>query len=243
MAQDAPTRPDPTGEGSLTDIPLTEVLTSLAAARESGIVHLTGTYSSIVCLRDGQIYLAHADTGPSLRQVFLSSGVVDDIQWERSVEQTRDGLTLVDAILGSGDSVPERLRAALYEHTISTLFELLVPNSNRFRFGRGEVHQLGARFLFPVDEVLNAASARLRDFTVIARAFPSTDVVVRVVPRLPPDTPQVTVSAIEWQVLAAVDGQRTVADIIEQVGHSAFTVFSTLHRLLRAGAIEAVGRP
>lgn len=243
MAPDAPNRLDPVGEGSLAEIPLTDVLTSLAVAGDSGILHLTGSYSSIVCLRDGGIYLAHAETGPSLRQVFVSSGVVDEGQWDQSVERTREGGTLIEAMLSVSGAGPEPLRAALYEHTISTLFELLVPNSNRFRFGRGEVHQLGALYLFPVAEVLNAASARLREFTVIARAIPSTDVVVRVVPRLPPGTPQVTVSAIEWQVLAAVDGTNTIADIIERIGHSAFTVFSTLHRLLRAGAIETVARP
>jgi len=231
------------GEGSLADIALGDVLTSLAQSGGAGIVHLTGSYSSIVCLRDGGIYLAHAETGPSLRQVFVSSGVVDEAQWDRSVEQTREGGTLIEALLGVGAASPERLRAALYEHTVSTLFELLVPNRNRFRFGAGEVHQLGAHYLFPVDEVLRAAGARLREFAEIAKAIPSTDVVVRVVPRLPTDTPQVTVSAIEWQVLAAVDGQRTIADIIGHIGHSAFTVYRTLHRLLRAGAIETVTRP
>lgn len=229
-------------EGSLTDVPLGDVLRSLAAAGEHGILHLTGSYSSIICLRDGGIYLAHAETGPSLRQVFLSSGVVGADEWDRSVEATRQGGSLVEALVSVGGATPEGLRAALYDHTVGTLFELLVPNANRFRFGAGEMHQLGAHFVFPVDDVLQAAEARLREFSEIARTIPSTDVVVQVVPRLPAGTPQVTISAIEWQVLAAIDGKATIADIIETVGASAFTVFSTLHRLLRAGAIETVGR-
>ena len=242
VASEDSLRPTTPNEGSLADVPLGDVLRGLAATGGHGILHLSGSYSSIVCLRDGGIYLAHAETGPSLRQVFLVAGVVDEAQWDQSVDETRGGGTLIEALLRIGKAPPERLRAALYEHTISTLFELLVPNDNQFRFGRGEVHQLGAHFVFPVEEVLRAATARLTEFAEVARSFPSTDVVVRMVPRLPPDTPQVTLSAIEWQVLAGVDGKSTVADIIANVGHSAFTVFSALHRLLRSGAIETVGR-
>ena len=228
------------GSGSLTEVPLPDLLRGLAAGQRTGILHLTGTYSSIVCLRDGGIYLAHAETGPSLRQVFLAATVVSEAQWDRAVETTRQGGSLVAALVQVGEASADRLRAALYEHTVSTLFELLVPSSNHFAFNEGETHQLGAEFPFPVDDVLAAATPRLTAFTAIARDIPSTDVVLRVAPRLPDGVGSVTVSAVEWQVLAAVDGRSSVAAITAEVGHSAFTVCSTLHRLLQAGALERV---
>lgn len=235
--------PSPQGgpvAGSLADRPLSDVLRDLAQKNETGILHLSGSYASIVCLRDGGIYLAHAETGPSLRQVFVASGVVTEAQWDQSIEASRQGGHLVDALLEAGEASSERLRRALYDHTVNTLFELLVPNANHYRFGPGEVHQIGTHFAFPVDEVLNAAGARLAEFREIARAIPSTDVVTRVVPRLPDGTHQLTVSAVEWQVLAAVDGRASVAEIIATVGHSAFTVFSALHHLLQVGALERI---
>ncbi len=240
---DQPPAPGALRAGSLTDVALSDVLRSLASARETGILHLSGSFSSIVCLRDGAIYLAHAETGPSLRQLFLASGGIDEARWERSVEAARQGGSLVTALSSVGGASPERVRAALHEHTVSTLFELLVPNQNHFRFGAGEIHQIGTDFSFPVEDVLHAAGARLAEFTEIARSIPSTDVVMRVVPSLPVGIPQLTVSAVEWQVLAAVDGRATVADITATVGHGAFTVFSALHRLLRAGAVERVEHP
>lgn len=227
--------------GSLAERPLDQVLRSLAGTGQSGILHLSGSYSSIVCLRDGGVYLAHAETGPSLRQVFVSAGVVGEAAWDDAVGASRGGGALVDALLGAG-AAPERVQRALYEHTVSTLFELLVPNTNQYRFGPGEVHQLGSRYAFPIDDVLSAATARLAEFRDIARSIPSTEVVMAVVPRLPDGVPQLTVSAVEWQVLASVDGRATVAEIIARVGHSAFTVFSALHRLLRVGALERVER-
>lgn len=238
-------QPSSVGEpvaGSLGERPLAEVLRELSQARETGILHLSGSYSSIVCLRDGGVYLAHAETGPSLRQVFVTTGVVSEAQWDRSIEASRQGGHLIDALLDAGEASPEGLRRALYDHTVNTLFELLVPNTNHYRFGPGEVHQIGTHFAFPVDDVLNAAGARLAEFREIARSVPSTDVVTRVVPRLPEGTTQFTVTAIEWQVLAAVDGRATVAEIIATVGHSAFTVFSALHHLLQVGALERIDR-
>lgn len=229
--------------GSLADRPLSDVLRSLAQTRETGILHLSGSYASIVCLRDGGVYLAHAETGPSLRQVVVATGVVSEGRWDRSVEASRQGGHLIDALLEVGEASPDRLKRALYDHTVNTLFELLVPNANHYRFGPGEVHQLGTHFPFGVDDVLNAAGARLAAFREIARLVPSTDVVTRVVPRLPEGAAPLTVSAVEWQVLAAVDGRATVAEIIAAVGQSAFTVFSALHRLLQVGALERVDQP
>ncbi|HMQ27689.1 MAG TPA: DUF4388 domain-containing protein [Acidimicrobiales bacterium] len=230
------------GSGSLSDVPLPEVLRGLAGDRRTGILHLTGSYSSIVCFREGGVYLAHAETGPSLRQVFLAAGVVTAPRWDQAVETARQGGSLVTALLRVAGAEPDRLRLALYEHTVSTLFELLVPSSNRFAFKDGETHQLGAEFPFAVDDVLSAASGRLAEFRAIAQDIPSTEVVVRVVPRLPEGVASLSISAVEWQVLAAIDGRSSVAEITAAVGHSAFTVFSALHRLLRAGAIERTDR-
>ena len=174
--------------------------------------------------------------------MFLGAGVVTEPPWDRAVAAARQGGSLVAALVQVGDADVERLRAALYEHTVSTLFELLVPSSNHFAFNDGETHQLGAEFPFPVEDVLRAATARLTEFTAIARDIPSTDVVLRMVPRLPDGVASLTLSAVEWQVLAAVDGRAQVAEITAQVGQSAFTVFSALHRLLLAGALERVDR-
>lgn len=234
-------KPSSVGEpvaGSLGERPLAEVLRELSQARETGILHLSGSYSSIVCLRDGGVYLAHAETGPSLRQVFVTTGVVSEAQWDRSIEASREGGHLIDALLGVGGASPEPVRRALHEHTVSTLFELLVPNANHYRFGPGEVHQIGTRYAFSVDEVLDAAGARLAELREIARLIPSTDLVTRVAPRLPEGTTELTVSAVEWQILAAVDGRSTVADITGTVGHSAHTVFRALYHLMQVGAVE-----
>jgi hypothetical protein len=225
-------------EGHLGDVPLSTLLRTLAKSAGGGILHLQGSYASIVCFHEGDIYLAHSESGPSLLQVVTGAGVVSREGWEKAATQLRDGGTLADALLSVGGAEPDVLRAALEQHTVSTLFELLVPSTATFRFAEGETHQLGPRFVFPVEAVLAAAGERLQEFKQIAKAIPSTSVVMAVSPSLPVGVTGISLTAVEWQVLAAVDGKRTIAEITASVGQSAFSVFSALHRLLTAGAIH-----
>ena len=227
-------------EGNLGDVPLPSLLRTLAEVSSRGILQLSGDYQSIICFEDGEIYLAHSQSAPSLHQVFTSTGVVSQEGWEKATEAVRQGGTLAEALVRVGGADPQQLRGALEEHVVSTLFELLVPSTATFRFGMDESHQLGSAIRFDVEQVLAAAGQRLQQFTEIAKSIPSTSVVVRIAPTLPTGTEEISLTAVEWQVLAAVDGQRSVADITASIGQSAFAVFSVLHRLLTAGAVELV---
>ena len=51
-----------------------------------------------------------------------------------------------------------------------------------------------------------------------------------------------TVTAPEWHVLAALDGRRTVAEVVRSLGMSAFDVCAVLHRLIVGGAVEVLDR-
>jgi hypothetical protein len=114
----------------------------------------------------------------------------------------------------------------------------MVPSGDPFRFVPDRTHPFGAPFRFKVEQVLRDAGRRVDAWRAIAEAIPSTAVVMRISPFLPIDADSVTVTGTEWQVLAALDGTRTVAEIIRSLGMSAFTICSALHRLLTAGAIE-----
>ena len=192
--------------------------------------------------------------GPTLLEIpfdlLMASGPTDIPDWVSPVPVVAAGSQIDEAaqilaraenpvIVTEHGGSTEAQRAALVsiaESLSAPVFEFMMPAYHNFP----RSHPLyGAG---PVEDVLAAATARLTAFTAIARDIPSTDVVLRVVPRLPDGVASVTVSAVEWQVLAAVDGRRFVAAITAQVGHSAFTVFSTLHRLLQAGAVQRVDR-
>lgn len=230
--------------GTLTDLPLPDLLRTLARSESSGVLQVGGSAAAQVCLAGGDVYLATSSTGPSLRQEVVGAGLVTNSAWEAAEQVASvDGSALADALVKVGGIDAASLRHLVYEHTVTTAFELMVPSTNPFRFVPGRTHPFGSPYRFKVEQVLRDAGRRVDAWRAIAEAIPSTSVVMRVAPTLPIEADSVTVSGTEWQVLAALDGRRTVAEIIRSLGMSAFTVCSALHRLLTAGAIEIDEQP
>jgi len=226
--------------GTLREVPLSTLLRALAQEGRRGILQITGQLAGVVCFDAGAIYLATANSGPNLRQLVVGSGVATDDAWQRAVTAAGEGRTLTDSLVDGSGADEGRLRAVLYEHAVTTVFELLVPSDDEFSFVDGGTHQIGARFRFPVEDVLRDAGKQVEAYRRIAATLPSTSVVVRMTPALPDDRSSITLSSIEWQVMAAVDGHRSIAEVIAATGRSAFAVFPALHHLLESGALEKV---
>lgn len=223
--------------GSLRDLGLAPLLEFLAAGHQSGVVELTGSTPGLVALYEGAITLALSEHGPTLRQVFIGSGLTSpDDWWQASGEGHRSG-SLVDSVIERGAD-PDDVRRVLYEQAVGALFELLLPSDDEFSFVVGATHPLGTRFRWPVADVLAEAGQRVRAWKTIATSIPSTSLVMRPVRRLPTET--VTLSASDWSVLTVLDGQRSIADILRELGSNAFAVCSTLHHLRGVGLVEPV---
>lgn len=231
--------PDGSLTGTLADLPLPDLLRSLARSESTGVLQVGGSAQSQVCLAGGDVYLATSESGPSLRQEVVGAGLASGSSWDAAEQvATVDSSPIADALVRVGGVDSASLRHLVYEHTITTAFELMVPSHDPFRFTPDRLHPFGAPFRFKVEQVLRDAGRRVDAWRAIAEAIPSTAIVMRIAPVLPIEADSVTVSGTEWQVLAALDGRRSVAEIIRSLGMSAFTVCSALHRLLVAGAIE-----
>ncbi|HYF45759.1 MAG TPA: DUF4388 domain-containing protein [Acidimicrobiales bacterium] len=226
-------------EGSLQSTTVGEVLHGVAAAGRTGLLRFHGAEARLVAFHQGAIYLATSASGPSIHQIVVGSGAAPEAAWTDAGPAARTSgiaATLADDTRVDG----ERLRAVLYEHIVSTLAELLVPGSERFEFLPEQLHQLGPRFLFPVDEALTEAGRRLEAWRSISDVLPSTGTLVRRSPTLPRGATSVPLTAVEWQVASAMPEQATVAEVIAASGLSAFTVFDVLHRLVRRGLVRPV---
>lgn len=222
--------------GSLSDLPLVDLLAWVGAASPQGTIELEGGADGTIELVDGRIALASADDGPTLAQMVIGSGAISSDGWDAAQAAATDGRDLVDALLDGGADV-ELLEAALREQTVGALFEFLVPGETTFAFVPETARPLGARFAFDPADVIDEAQGRVEAWKVIAEAIPSVSVVMRLRREL--DAPSIAVDAEDWRILALVDGRSSVADIIRDLGMSAFAVCGVLHRLMTAGAVEA----
>jgi hypothetical protein len=213
-----------------------DLLGWVGAANPRGVIELSGGAVGTIVLVDGAIALATADDGPTLAQMVIGSGAVSSDGWDTAIAASRSGRPLADALVDAGADEAQLVRA-LREQTVGALFEFLVPGETAFTYLPGATHDLGGRFAFEPADVIDEAQARVAAWKVIAEAIPSTSVVMRLTPQL--DAPTISISAEDWRILALVDGRSSVADIIGDLGMSAFAVCGVLHRLMMAGAVEA----
>lgn len=223
--------------GTVDELSVPDLLRLLEGTHQTGLLELTGANPGLVALHEGQVTLALSAMGPTLQQVFIGSGLTTAEQWDELSARAETGPSLTDALVAEGAD-EDRLRAVLYDHTVGSVFELMLPSTDEFAFSADEVHPIGTRFCFTVDEVLADAGQRVDAWKVIAEAIPSISVRMRLTHVLPRQ--QLTITADEWHVLSRVDGRVTIADIIRELGMSAFAVCAVLHRLLQTGVVEQV---
>lgn len=224
-------------QGTVAELPVADLLALLAGTRQTGLLELTGANPGVVAFEDGAITIALSAMGPTLQQLCIGSGLTTAERWDEVVATADAGGSLADALVSSGVD-EERAQAVLYDHTVGAVFELMLPSDDSFAFKAGERHPIGDRFAFPVDEVLADAGQRVDAWKVIAEAIPSVSMCMRLTRHLPRN--ELLITADQWHVLSRVDGRATIADIIRELGMSAFAVCAVLHHLLVAGAVEPV---
>ncbi len=227
----------PNLEGTLADLPLPELLALLTSTNKSGTIEVQGSTAGIIVLDQGQVTVAESDAGPTIRQALINSGLITPDDWEKADDAALRGTPLVDTFADMGiDSTA--LQTLLYDQTVGAVFELMLPSSDAFGFFDGASHPVGNRYRYPVDQVIADAEQRVEVWKAIAEAVPSTALVMR--PRRTAPEPEIILLAEQWQVLALLDGRAPIADVIRNLGMSAFDVCSVLRDLLEAELVEIV---
>jgi len=227
--------------GTLTDLPLPELLGFLTRSGQTGVARFTGPVPAEVHLEDGRVVFADTGGDPTLDRHLAASGL-DAATVVAAAAATGRGVAWADALVDAGIPAVE-VRGALYDHTVNALFELLLSTDDEFAFDPGTDatdggQRIGGRFPMELESLLADAERRRRQWTTISATVPSTAVVLRIAPSLPGGVPSVTLSADDWKVIASFDGRRMLSDTVRDLGRTSFSVCEVVHRLLGTGVIE-----
>ncbi len=192
--------------------------------------------------------LAHLPVPDLLR--FLARSRVSGNLIVRSVTDVvlwwRDGLlvlgesaaepTLAEALEARGGD----LVAVAGERLLDAVFQLLVLPDGSFELHTGVTppHEAAPT---TAEEILLRASDRIERWRVVASTIPSTAVPVALARRLPPGTGAVTLTAAEFELIAALGGGCSVAELAGRLGVGGFEVCERVHDLVSRGMLE-VGR-
>ncbi len=225
-------------EGTLDAFSLPDIFQLLSSTRKTGTLHVRrdGGHGT-VHVRDGAVTGARGDVArQALGRRVVGSGLVTDEALTLAAEQLGAepgaGLGRVLAELGAVDAPAAHELAA--EQAVDGVFDLLrwVEGEYSFIVGEGDPDDLGVRL--PVEHVVSEARRRLDVWAGLTATVPAAEAVVSLAP-VPGEPPVLTVD--EWQLLALVDGRRTVADLVDLSGRGDYAVVGALAALVDRGLL------
>jgi CheY-like chemotaxis protein len=206
--------------GDLGFISIAEVMQMLELQRQTGVLEITyGNLEISLFFGEGRIDMGKSTNLPSsflLGRFLVEDGVVDrkrldSILSEPEAASRLLGETMVERKL-AGD---QQVREALRRQTSELVYEAVRWKNGRFMFHVGQSSSEVIEGSFQFDDVLAP------DRVAIERLGDRSDL-----------------TAQEELVLAAVNGQRSVRQIVDEVDASTFDVCKSLHQFLNSGLIR-----
>ena len=226
--------------GSLDDLPLDEIFQLLTATGKTGILDFGEPVGARLWVADGCISYGTSPGSPTPRDLLVRQGIATEHDFDGGVVATSATQSLTENLVDLFGVDQSRIEAVAREQVITAVFEILVVGADSFEFRTGGADPLGIAVRIDHAEVITEAERRRGQWQRIAELIPSTSIVTALSPELPGGRAGMTVTADEWQVLAKLDGRRSVAEVITVLGQSAFEVCGVLYELLRAGTAQVV---
>lgn len=228
-------------QGTLNDFSLPDVFSLLALTKKSGALRVAKDHTDgRVYFRDGAICLALSDAKrvPLVARL-VSAGLVDEAQLRAMVdEHSGSSLAVTEALLTSGQVEDRVLGALLREQIVDAVFELMRLQEGDFSFDASEPG-LSRGVALSVVEVVGEASRRLEEWQTISSRIASRHAVLAMVPAGADTREGITLANEQWDLLALIDGRRTVSEVVELTGKGEFATCRVLGDLVDAGLVEA----
>ena len=228
--------------GSLEDFDLPNVLLGLQRSAKTGVMFIkSGNIQKSVYFKSGDLIFASSSlVEDRLGDMLMREGVITLDQYNESSEvMKREGKRHGAVLVEMGFITPKELFSAVkrsVEHIIMSLFSI---SAGEFLFKEGEL---------PSDEViiLELSAANLiyrgikavRDIGIIKEMCPSSEDVLHFSSD-PLDLFQdLKFEDEDRKILAAIDGKRTLKEIVEQSGHQPLDAMRSVCSLLSTRIIE-----
>jgi hypothetical protein len=228
-------------EGSLKDFSLTDIFQLMALTKKTGALTVrTDGQEGRVLFRGGEVTFAVADVQRvALGARLVAAGIVHEDQITRVLERKRDeggevlALLLDEAVLDEG-AVDTFLRTQIED----AVFDLMRLETAGFSFDAAEEDDGTVGLTVATGHLITEGAKRLGDWSAIREHVPSLDAVLALSAQPSVEGDRVSVHVEDWQLLALVDGRRTVRDIVELTGKGEFTTSKRLADLVRQGYIS-----
>ena len=227
--------------GTLEDFSPAGILKVLSADARTGAVRFGGPAGCTVYLHRGQLYFARNEgTDEALATALVRPGRLSADDWGRAIDASGDRPMVGELLVRDGAISPDLLASVVLSVVYDPLIELFRDGSGEFDFEPDTVHWLGPFRAFPVDAIMGEVRKRVREVDEFADTIPDLGVWVEASRTLPGNAAQVTILREDWELVTALSGPRTIADLAIELGRGAYSTARVVHRLHQAGLVEVV---
>jgi hypothetical protein len=236
-------------EGPLKELHIQDVFQLLDLGRKSGVLRVTSelrqTGGTVSFERGGVVAAALGRDPQPLGARLVRMGRISSLALEeaRALQSSGDRRRLGDILVSMGVISRRELDRQLKSQIEEAIFELLGWSEGYFRFEEGAPCEamVESPVRIPTEALLMEAARRMDEWSRIEAKVPH----LRVVPRLPSAdngaTGRLDLVPFEWEVLAAIDGQRDLHALAAALGRTEFDVARTVYALSAAGVIVLDG--
>jgi tetratricopeptide (TPR) repeat protein len=231
-------------EGPLRELALSDVFQLLDLSRKTGV--LTITHESRhrpAVVRFDRGAVTGAELGEAQERIghlLLRAGKVTERHEEqaRRTQQAAPGRPLGEILVEQGsvsaDDVKRQLRFQIEE----AVYALIQWKDGYFRFEEAAaVHNGGVGVRVPTESLLMEAARRVDEWSTLEPKIPHMGVIPALV-QDSAESPTLDLHPSEWEVLAEIDGARTLKEIATGLGRSEFTVAKIVYGLVTTGVVE-----
>ena len=232
-------------EGPLKEFHIQDVFQLLDLGRKTGVLRVTSELrqtAASVSFESGAVVAATLGKNPQrfgTRLVRLNKISAKDLDRALALQEKGDARRLGDILVVLGAISRRELDRQLKAQIEETILDLLSWTEGHFRFEEAAVSEalVESPVRIKTEGLLMESARRTDEWSRIEAKVPH----LRVVPRLPPpDTPsngKLDLVPFEWEVLAAIDGQRDLHALADTLGRSEFDVARTVYALAAAGVV------
>jgi hypothetical protein len=237
-------------EGPLKELGIHDVFQLLDVSRKTGVLRITSRIrhnQGTVYFDGGAIVYADIQSNPHrLGDLLVRSGKIGEADLSRAQEMQQHGdrRRLGEILVDIGSITARELERQVRQQVEEVVFEMMSWREGYFSFVEGPLPAVGgdSTLRLPTEALLMEGARRIDEWSRIESKIPHLDVV----PALPP-AEQATEGMLdllpsEWEVLAAIDGVRSIRTIAAQLGQSEFDVAKIMFGLSTAGTVTLIER-
>jgi len=230
--------------GDIAAIPLAEVLQMLQLQRQTGVLRISNARSAVtIWMRQGLVDFVQSKGGAEefrLGRYFVEKGIVERDELDDIVAHSvRGGKLLGDALLDTGKAQKEDLEKALAKQSSELIYDVLRWPYGRFTFTREPFRPEAdaAKLGLPVSGLVLEGFRRVDEWRLMEGTI-NFDQVIFIDQNVYDSLDKEKLTRAEKLVIDAVDGKRTVNEVIKESSVSSFDAIKSLYQFLQSRVIR-----